>query len=86
MQVYLGYDIELDIEFHNPGGLDKMVEALLSGSVVYYTGVMSSDLKKIQFTATIPGNSSEQRARSHARTHAGRQACTCAHVSERMCV
>lgn len=60
MQVYLGYDIELDIEIHNPGGLEKTVNALLSGSVVYYTGVVSNDLKPIKFTTTIPGNSSEQ--------------------------
>eukprot|EP00066_Takifugu_rubripes_P028254 XP_011617520.1 PREDICTED: coagulation factor XIII A chain [Takifugu rubripes] len=58
-EVYLGYDIELDIEFHNPGGLEKMVNALLSGSVVYYTGIISNDLKEIKFTATVAGNSKE---------------------------
>ncbi|XP_056869457.1 coagulation factor XIII A chain-like [Takifugu flavidus] len=58
-EVYLGYNIELDIEFHNPGGLEKMVNALLSGSVVYYTGVISNDLKEIKFTATVAGNSME---------------------------
>lgn len=69
MQVYLGYDIELDIEFHNPGGVEKMVNALLSGSVVYYTGVISNDLKEMTFTATVPGNSSEQQPLSLTYSH-----------------
>lgn len=59
MQIFVGNDIELDIEFYNPGDLEMATEALMSSSVIYYTGVVSNNMKEMKFVLTIPGQNGE---------------------------
>uniref|UniRef100_A0A3Q3XGQ2 protein-glutamine gamma-glutamyltransferase n=1 Tax=Mola mola TaxID=94237 RepID=A0A3Q3XGQ2_MOLML len=60
-EVYMGQDILLEVEFQNVSDLEKVVNALLSGSVIYYTGVIANDFKEEAFSVIIPGKKSEQR-------------------------
>lgn len=60
VQVYVGQDIILEVEFQNLGDLEKVVNALLSGSVIYYTGVIANDFKEEAFSVIIPGKKSER--------------------------
>lgn len=55
----MGNDIELDIEFYNPGDMEMVTEALMSRSVIYYTGVISHNMKEMKFVITIPGHDGE---------------------------
>lgn len=57
----MGQDILLEVEFQNVSDLEKVVNALLSGSVIYYTGVIANDFKEEAFSVIIPGKKSEQR-------------------------
>lgn len=55
----MGSDIELDIEFYNQGDLEMVTEALMSRSVIYYTGVVCNNMQEMRFIVTIPGHDGE---------------------------
>lgn len=77
----MGDDIILDITFQNQDEtvLQAMAEALLSASIIYYTGVVSEKVKDIRFTVNLPGNNSEQHTHTHtlARPHTQEHVCAC---------
>uniref|UniRef100_H3CJT8 protein-glutamine gamma-glutamyltransferase n=1 Tax=Tetraodon nigroviridis TaxID=99883 RepID=H3CJT8_TETNG len=58
-EVFLEQDIVLDIGFRNDGVLDTVVNAHLSGSVIYYTGAVANNLEDRKLTLTIMGNTVE---------------------------
>ncbi|XP_044032118.1 coagulation factor XIII A chain-like [Siniperca chuatsi] len=58
--VQLGQDVNLAVDFQNHGEFPKTVEAHLSGSVIFYTGVTASDFKALDFTVTVPANQTER--------------------------
>ena len=61
LQVGLGHDVNLVVDFHNQGDVPRTVQANLSGSIVFYTGVIANHFKDQPFSATVPANQSERR-------------------------
>ncbi|XP_036935017.1 coagulation factor XIII A chain-like [Acanthopagrus latus] len=58
-QVGLGHDVNLVVDFHNQGDVPRTVQANLSGSIVFYTGVIANHFKDQPFSATVPANQKE---------------------------
>jgi len=64
MEISVGDDFELTLEFVNHSGEERTVDAYINGSVVYYTGVTSSEFLFRSPTVTIDPKKSEK-GRSH---------------------
>uniref|UniRef100_A0A8C2ZK43 protein-glutamine gamma-glutamyltransferase n=1 Tax=Cyclopterus lumpus TaxID=8103 RepID=A0A8C2ZK43_CYCLU len=60
MEISVGDDFELSLEFVNRSGERRTVDAYINGSVVYYTGVTSSEFLFSNPTVTIEPNKSEK--------------------------
>uniref|UniRef100_A0A8C4GQM7 protein-glutamine gamma-glutamyltransferase n=1 Tax=Dicentrarchus labrax TaxID=13489 RepID=A0A8C4GQM7_DICLA len=60
LEINMGDDFELSLEFINRSDQRRVVEAYISGSVVYYTGVTSSEFLFRDPTVTIGPKKSEQ--------------------------
>ncbi|XP_034412587.1 coagulation factor XIII A chain [Cyclopterus lumpus] len=58
MEISVGDDFELSLEFVNRSGERRTVDAYINGSVVYYTGVTSSEFLFSNPTVTIEPNKS----------------------------
>lgn len=58
LEVSVGEDFELSVEFVNRSNKPRTVEAYVSGSVVFYTGVMSSEFLFRTPSVTIGANKS----------------------------
>ncbi|KAK9527400.1 hypothetical protein VZT92_013967 [Zoarces viviparus] len=54
--VMVGEDVSLQVNFHNQGDLNKTVNAHLTASVVFYTGVVAEHFKALDFVAQVPTN------------------------------
>lgn len=59
LEVSVGDDFELNLEFTNRSNQRRIVEIYVSGSVVYYTGVTSSEFLFRDPIVTIGPNKSE---------------------------
>ena len=59
VELAVGQDLELGVEFVNRSSERRTVDAYVSGSVVYYTGVTSSEFLFTTPTVTIEANQSE---------------------------
>lgn len=59
LELSVGDSFELSLEFVNRSGQRRTVDAYISGSVVYYTGVTSSEFLFKNPTVTIAPNNSE---------------------------
>lgn len=58
LEVNMGEDFELNLEFINRGDQRRVIDIYISGSVVYYTGVTSSEFLFRNPTVTVgPGKS-----------------------------
>uniref|UniRef100_A0A8C9YMV6 Transglutaminase-like domain-containing protein n=1 Tax=Sander lucioperca TaxID=283035 RepID=A0A8C9YMV6_SANLU len=60
LQVNLGQDVNLQVDFHNNSDVPKTIQANLACSVIFYTGVRASHLKNHNFTITVPANQSDE--------------------------
>nr|XP_020511687.1 coagulation factor XIII A chain-like [Labrus bergylta] len=58
--VQMCQDVILAVDFQNQGDLPKTVQAHLSESVIFYTGVTASHVKDYDFTVTVPANQMER--------------------------
>lgn len=56
----MGNDFELSLEFINRSDQRRVVDIYISGSVVYYTGVTSTEFLFSDPTVTIGPNKSEE--------------------------
>lgn len=63
LQVFMGRDVNLVVEFLNKGNFPKTIQAHLAGSVIFYTGITANHFKDLDFSCTVPANQSEQRQR-----------------------
>lgn len=59
LEINIGNDFELSLEFINRSDQHRTVDAYISGSVVYYTGVTNSEFLFRDPTVTIGPNKSE---------------------------
>lgn len=59
LEITVGDDFELNLEFINRSDERRTVDAYISGTVVYYTGVTSSEFLFRTPTVTIGPNKSE---------------------------
>lgn len=59
LEINVGEDFELNLEFINRSDQRRVVDTYISGSVVYYTGVTSSEFLFRDPTVTIGPNKSE---------------------------
>lgn len=59
LEINVGEDFELNLEFINRSDQRRVVDTYISGSVVYYTGVTSSEFLLRDPTVTIGPNKSE---------------------------
>ena len=59
MEISVGDDFELSLEFVNRSDQQRTVDAYISGNMVYYTGVTSSEFLFKTPSVTIEPNSSE---------------------------
>lgn len=85
LQVFMGRDVNLVVEFQNKSDFPKTIQAHLSGSVIYYTGITANHFKDLDFSCTAPANQSERRQRkSPARLWLHRWTRPCDSVS--LCV
>lgn len=60
LEVTVGNDFELSLEFINRSDQRRIVDIYVSGSVVYYTGVTSTEFLFQDPTVTIGPNKSEE--------------------------
>uniref|UniRef100_A0A3Q3FZS9 protein-glutamine gamma-glutamyltransferase n=1 Tax=Labrus bergylta TaxID=56723 RepID=A0A3Q3FZS9_9LABR len=60
LQVQMCQDVILAVDFQNQGDLPKTVQAHLSESVIFYTGVTANHFKDYDFTVTVPAHQSEK--------------------------
>lgn len=60
LEVTVGNDFELNLEFINRSDQRRVVDIYVSGSVVYYTGVTSTEFLFRDPTVTIGPNKSEE--------------------------
>lgn len=59
LEISVGDDLELSVEFSNCSDQKRTVEAYVSGNVVYYTGVSSNEFLFKTPTVTIQAKKSE---------------------------
>ncbi|XP_053268928.1 coagulation factor XIII A chain [Pleuronectes platessa] len=59
-QAMLGQDLKLVMDFQNQGEVSRSIKAHLSGSVVFYTGVSSAQIKDQSFTVTVLAQQTER--------------------------
>lgn len=59
LEVNIGEDFELNLEFKNRSDQRRVIDVYISGSVVYYTGVTSSEFLFRNPTVTIGPSKSE---------------------------
>lgn len=59
LEVSVGNDFELNVEFINSSDQRRTVDAYISGSVVYYTGVASTEFLFVTPRVTIGPKTSE---------------------------
>lgn len=59
LEVNIGEDFELNLEFINRSDQRRTIDVYISGSVVYYTGVTSSEFLFRDPTVTIGPSKSE---------------------------
>lgn len=59
LEVTIGEDFELDLRFINRSDQRRVVNAYISGNVVYYTGVTSAEFMMREPTVTMKPNESE---------------------------
>ncbi|KAA8595417.1 hypothetical protein FQN60_012552, partial [Etheostoma spectabile] len=55
-QVNLGKDVIVQVDFLNQSNVPTTIQANLTGSVIFYTGIRASYLKNHNFTITVPAN------------------------------
>ncbi|XP_060921117.1 coagulation factor XIII A chain-like [Labrus mixtus] len=60
LQVQMCQDVILAVDFQNQGDLPKTVQAHLSESVIFYTGVIANHFKDYDFTVTVPAHQMER--------------------------
>lgn len=58
LEAAIGNDFELSLEFKNRSDQRRVVEAYISGNVVYYTGVSSAEFMLREPTVTMEPNES----------------------------
>ncbi|XP_020511688.1 coagulation factor XIII A chain-like [Labrus bergylta] len=58
--VQMCQDVILAVDFQNQGDLPKTVQAHLSESVIFYTGVTANHFKDYDFTVTVPAHQMER--------------------------
>uniref|UniRef100_A0A3B4UVT0 protein-glutamine gamma-glutamyltransferase n=1 Tax=Seriola dumerili TaxID=41447 RepID=A0A3B4UVT0_SERDU len=79
LQCHLGQDVNLAVDFQNQGESPQSVQAHLSGSVVFYTGITASQFKDQSFSVTVTPYQSEPRQQSpespEYMPHLGAQLC-----------
>lgn len=61
LEVAIGDDFELNLEFQNRSEQRRVVEAYVSGNVVYYTGVSSAEFLLREPTVAMEPNQSGRR-------------------------
>lgn len=61
LEITVGDDFDLNVEFKNKSGERRTLDTYISGSVVYYTGVTSSEFLFRNPTVTIEPNKGEYR-------------------------
>nr|XP_019963421.1 PREDICTED: coagulation factor XIII A chain-like [Paralichthys olivaceus] len=59
-QCMMGQDIKLVLDFQNLDKVSRTINAHLSGSVVFYTGVSASQFKDEDFAVTVPAEQTER--------------------------
>lgn len=59
LDVTVGNDFSFEVEFINRSNEDRVVEAYISGNIVYYTGVTSSEFLLRDIAVTIGPRKSE---------------------------
>ncbi|KAA8579607.1 hypothetical protein FQN60_006700, partial [Etheostoma spectabile] len=55
-EVKLGQDAIVQVDFYNQSNVPTTIEANLTGSVIFYTGIRANPLKNHKFTITVPAN------------------------------
>ncbi|XP_034720739.1 coagulation factor XIII A chain-like [Etheostoma cragini] len=55
-QVDLGQDVIAQVDFYNQSDVPTTIQANLTGSVIFYTGIRANHLKDHKFTITVPAN------------------------------
>lgn len=67
----MGQDLSLLVDFQNKSNVQKTVQAHLVGAVIYYTGVVASQFKDLDFSCVVPANQSERASEEAGRAGEG---------------